>query len=154
MSVVSFVGLSASARSTAVRFVVVVVMALAISTAFSRVDRSAHVPPPQDTPYPGTIAIHVDATDTAQGIFRVHETIPVKQGKLTLLYPKWIPGNHAPTGPVDMLAGLEVGANGKPIRWKRDEYDVYAFHLDVPAGVSRAGRNRRATSTTLPGRSA
>jgi hypothetical protein len=98
--------------------------------------RKVTVPPPQDTPYPGTITLHVDASDTAQGIFRVHETIPVKAGALTLLYPQWIPGDHSPTGPIAMLAGLKLSANGKPLMWKRDEYNVYAFHLDVPADVS------------------
>jgi len=96
----------------------------------------AHVPPPQDTPYAGTIRIAVDASDTNQGIFRVHETIPVQAGELTLLYPKWIPGNHSPTGPIDKLAGLVVTANGKPLKWTRDKYDVYAFKVDVPQGVS------------------
>ena len=76
----------------------------------------AHVPPPQDTPYAGTIQIAVDASDTNQGIFRVHETIPVQAGELTLLYPKWLPGNHSPTGPIDNHAGLTVTANGKPCR--------------------------------------
>ncbi|WP_424681205.1 M61 family metallopeptidase [Frateuria sp. YIM B11624] len=116
-------------------------LALAVSMAFAAgtacaQSRSADVPPPQDTPYPGTVAIHVDASDTAQGIFRVHETVPVQPGALTLLYPKWIPGDHSPSGPVAMLAGLRVSANGKPLKWTRDKYDVYAFHLDVPAGVS------------------
>jgi predicted metalloprotease with PDZ domain len=87
-------------------------------------------------PYPGTLAIHVDASDTRQGIFRVHETIPVQAGKLTLLYPEWIPGNHSPSGPVAMLAGLRLSANGKPVAWTRDKYDVYAFHLDVPEGAT------------------
>ncbi len=96
----------------------------------------AHVPPPQDTPYPGTIDLHVDASDIGQGIFRVHETIPVQPGPLTLLYPKWIPGNHSPSGPIDKLAGLVITANGKPLKWTRDQYDVYAFKLDVPQGVS------------------
>ena len=95
----------------------------------------AHITPPKDTAYPGTIQIAVDATDTAQGIFRVHEVIPVRSGKLTLLYPKWIPGNHSPTGPVDMLAGLMIHANGKRLEWQRDEYDVYAFQVDVPRDV-------------------
>ncbi len=98
--------------------------------------RHAQVPAPQDIRYPGTITLHVDASDTRQGIFRVHETIPVEPGKLTLLYPEWIPGNHAPTGPVYSMAGLDVSAGGKPIKWTRDKYDVYAFHLDVPEGVS------------------
>jgi predicted metalloprotease with PDZ domain len=111
-------------------------VALAASAVSAQETRTDQVPPPQDTPYPGTIAIHVDASDTLQGIFRVHETIPVTAGALTLLYPQWIPGDHSPTGPIAMLAGLKLTANGKPLMWKRDEYNVYAFHLDVPAGVS------------------
>jgi predicted metalloprotease with PDZ domain len=113
-----------------------VAMALAAGAAGAQPLRSADLPPPQDTPYSGTVAIHVDASDTAQGIFRVHETLPVQAGALTLLYPKWIPGDHSPSGPVAMLAGLRVSGNGKPLTWTRDKYDVYAFHLDVPAGVS------------------
>ncbi len=96
----------------------------------------AHIPPPADTPYPGTITIHVDATDTTQGIFRVHETIPVTAGRLILLYPKWIPGAHSPAGPIDMLAGLKITADGKRLPWHRYKYDVYAFRVDVPDGVS------------------
>jgi predicted metalloprotease with PDZ domain len=96
----------------------------------------AHIAPPQDTPYPGTIKLDVDASDVAQGIFRVHETIPVQAGELTLLYPEWIPGNHSPTGPIDKLAGLTITANGKPLAWERYKYDVYAFKVDVPQGVS------------------
>ncbi|MGH8182735.1 MAG: M61 family metallopeptidase, partial [Rhodanobacteraceae bacterium] len=101
----------------------------------------AHIAPPQDTPYPGTIKVHVDATDTSQGIFRVHETIPVQAGELTLLYPKWIPGAHSPAGPIDMLAGLKITANGKALPWKRYKYDVYAFRVDVPQGVSNIDVN-------------
>ena len=109
---------------------------LAVTPVLAGVNPQAQIPPPQDTPYPGTIAIHVDASDTAQGIFRVHETIPVQAGTLTLLYPKWIPGNHSPSGPIDMLAGLTIAANGKPLAWTRDKYDVFAFHVDVPQDVS------------------
>ena len=99
----------------------------------------AHIAPPQDTPYPGTLQIHVDASDTRQGIFRVHETIPVQAGELTLLYPKWLPGDHSPSGPIAMLAGLKITANGQPLKWKRNKYDVYAFRVDVPQGVSEIG---------------
>ncbi|HEV7122848.1 MAG TPA: peptidase M61, partial [Rhodanobacter sp.] len=106
------------------------------SAACAQQQRSTQVAPPQDTPYPGTISLQVDASDTRQGIFRVHETIPVGAGPMTLLYPQWIPGDHSPTGPIDMLAGLKLSANGKSIPWKRDKYNVYAFHLDVPAGVA------------------
>ncbi|WP_412731102.1 M61 family metallopeptidase [Dyella aluminiiresistens] len=111
-------------------------MALATQAALAEGQRGGQVPAPQDTVYPGTITLHVYAGDTRQGIFRVHETIPVRPGALTLLYPQWIPGDHSPTGPVDMLAGLTLSAGGKPLMWKRDEYNVYAFHVVVPQGVS------------------
>ena len=118
------------------RLALTIAMALAAGGAAAQQTRTDSVPPPQDMPYPGTVSLHVDASDTTQGIFRAHETIPVKAGALTLLYPQWIPGDHSPTGPISMLAGLQISANGKPLTWKRDEYNVYAFHLDVPDGVS------------------
>lgn len=97
----------------------------------------ADVPPPQDTPYaPGAIRLEVDATDTARRLFRVRQTMPVRPGALTLLYPQWLPGNHAPRGPIDKLAGLTITGNGRKLAWTRDPADVYAFHLDVPQGVS------------------
>lgn len=117
------------------RIAAALMFALASSAALADA-ADANIPPPQDTSYPGTITLSVDASDTSQGIFRAHETIPVQPGALTLLYPKWIPGNHSPSGPIDKLAGLKVSAGGKPLTWTRDKYDVYAFHIDVPRGVS------------------
>ena len=114
-------------------------LACALSLSFAA---HADVPAPRDTPYaPGTILLEVDASDTAQRIFRVKQTLPVAAGPLTLLYPQWLPGNHAPRGPIDKLAGLVVTANdgtGNPrkIGWTRDPGDVYAFHLDIPQGVT------------------
>jgi predicted metalloprotease with PDZ domain len=97
----------------------------------------ADVPAPQNTPYaPGTLQIHVDATDLAHRVFRVHEVVPAVPGPLTLLYPQWIPGNHSPTGPIDKMAGLVVKANGRTLTWTRDQYNVYAFRVDVPQGAS------------------
>lgn len=97
----------------------------------------AEVPAPQDTPYaPGPIVLEVDASDTAQRMFKVRQTIPVVSGPLTLLYPQWLPGNHGPRGPIDKLAGLTITGNGQKIAWKRDPGDVYAFHLDIPQGVT------------------
>jgi len=118
------------------RLALALALALTAGAAFADVNPQANVPPPQDTPYPGTITLSVDASDTSQGIFRAHETIPVHAGELTLLYPKWLPGNHSPSGPIDKLAGVKISANGKPLTWTRDKYDVYAFHVDVPSGVS------------------
>jgi predicted metalloprotease with PDZ domain len=94
------------------------------------------IPASRDIPYPGTLSIHVDATDTARAIFRVRQTIPVANaGPLTLLYPEWLPGNHAPRGPIATIAGLTITANGRTIPWRRDPGNVFAFHVEVPAGV-------------------
>ncbi len=95
------------------------------------------IAPPQDVPYPGVIKLNVDATDLAHAIMTVHETIPVVgPGPLTLLYPRWLPGNHSPSGPIDKVAGLYINAGGRKLEWKRDPVDVFAFHVDVPAGVT------------------
>jgi predicted metalloprotease with PDZ domain len=91
---------------------------------------------PRDVAYPGVIRLQVDATDITRHIFRVKETIPVRGGALTLLYPKWLPGNHSPTGRVDAVAGLIITANGKRVEWTRDPVDVFAFHVDVPTGAN------------------
>ncbi|WP_310538981.1 peptidase M61 [Phenylobacterium sp.] len=91
---------------------------------------------PRDTPYPGVNTLSVDATDTDRRIVRVRETIPVAQaGPMTLLFPAWIPGKHAPRGMIEKLAGLTITGNGAPLKWTRDPVNVFAFHIDVPAGV-------------------
>lgn len=95
------------------------------------------IPAPADTPYPGVIQYRADITDLDRRIIRVSQTIPVAgPGPLTLLYPKYLPGNHADTGPIQLLAGLTVTANGQRIEWLRDTLEPYAFHLDIPAGVT------------------
>jgi predicted metalloprotease with PDZ domain len=96
----------------------------------------AENPAPADLEYPGTLKLAVDATDLDHRIFRVHEEIPVSGGALTLLYPEWLPGNHAPRGPIDKLAGLTFTIDGKPLAWTRDSTDVYAFRLNVPQGAT------------------
>ncbi|HET7921387.1 MAG TPA: peptidase M61 [Gammaproteobacteria bacterium] len=135
MSAVFFAKLPTAPRRILFGLAAVLCLALASANAFADA-ADAHIAPPQDVPYPGTLRIHVDASDTAQGIFRVHETIPVRSGELTLLFPKWIPGEHSPGGPIDMLAGLKITAGGKVLAWQRDKYDVYAFRVEVPQGVS------------------
>jgi predicted metalloprotease with PDZ domain len=94
------------------------------------------IPVTRDMAYPGIVELRVDATDVARGIFQVSETIPVKAGPLVLLYPAWLPGDHAPQGAIDKVAGLKVTAQGAPIAWRRDTVDVHAFHLIVPVGVT------------------
>src|SRR5690349_1155312 len=93
--------------------------------------------PPVDQPYPGMLTLKVDLTDAPKKIFRVQETIPAEPGALTLYYPQWIPGEHAPTGPIDNLAGLIITANGKRVPWRRDLRDMYTLHMTVPEGASQ-----------------
>ena len=76
-------------------------------------------------------------SDVLRRIFRVRETIPVaRAGVLTLLLPKWLPGYHAPQAPIELLAGLDFRAGGRKLHWSRHPTEVYAFHVDVPAGTT------------------
>ncbi|MEX0878855.1 MAG: PDZ domain-containing protein [Thermoanaerobaculia bacterium] len=84
---------------------------------------------------PAPIALSVDASDAPRRIFHVRETIPVTPGPLTLVYPKWIPGEHGPTGPITDLVGLKISAGGKPIAWKRQGAEMWAFDVTVPPGA-------------------
>ena len=98
------------------------------------------VPEPQDRPFPGSLNVSVDATDTAHHIMSVHETVPVpkdamEKGEMTLLYPMWIPGDHSPTGVIEQFGGLSVQSGGKKIAWKRDSVNVAAFHIPVSSAT-------------------
>ncbi len=82
-----------------------------------------------------SIKLNVDASEAARNILHVKETISVKPGEFTLFYPKWIPGEHAPTGTLNNMANLFVSANGKAIGWRRDDVEMFAFHVTIPEGV-------------------
>jgi predicted metalloprotease with PDZ domain len=95
------------------------------------------IPAARDIPYPGTIQLTVDASDVTRGIFKIHQHVPVPgPGDFVLLYPKWLPGNHAPSGQINKIAGFKATANGQELKWVRDTLDVYAFHINVPQGVT------------------
>ncbi|QVL30034.1 M61 family metallopeptidase [Telmatocola sphagniphila] len=85
-----------------------------------------------DTP----MEIHVDLTQAPRKLFQAKLVIPVKPGPLTLHYPKWIQGEHQPSGPVNDLSGLKITAEGKSIPWTRDDVELHSFHCEVPKGVS------------------
>jgi predicted metalloprotease with PDZ domain len=94
------------------------------------------VPTPEDRPFVGRIDLSVDATDTMQKIFRIHEVIPVQaSGPVTLLYPEWELSSHSRTVSAANIAGLTIRANGKEIPWTRDAVDMHAFHIDAPSGA-------------------
>jgi predicted metalloprotease with PDZ domain len=82
------------------------------------------------------ITLSVDATEAPRKIFHAHLVIPAAPGPLRLYYPKWIPGEHGPTGPLVGLAGVKMAAAGKPLAWRRDPLEMYAFQVEVPAGAS------------------
>jgi predicted metalloprotease with PDZ domain len=81
------------------------------------------------------IQLNVDLTDAPRNIFHERLVLPVKPGPNTFVYPKWIPGNHRPSGPITNLIGIKFRANNTDLVWQRDPVDMYAFHVDVPAGV-------------------
>ncbi|WP_260597583.1 hypothetical protein [Sphingomonas endolithica] len=92
---------------------------------------------PQDVDYCGVLVLEIDATDTMRGIVSARLVVPVaNSGRMTLLYPKWMPGYHSPQNPIELFAGLEIKAGDLVLDWIRDPVEVYAFHIDVPAGTS------------------
>ena len=98
----------------------------------------AAAPLPSDTPWPGgPMTLSIDASDTRRALYRVTQTIPVPAGMstLSLLYPEWLPGNHAPRGPISLVSDIRFTANGRALAWKRNPLDVYQFDVTVPAGV-------------------
>jgi predicted metalloprotease with PDZ domain len=87
------------------------------------------------------VALSVDASDAPRKIFHAQLRIPAKPGTLTLYYPKWIPGEHGPTGPITDLTGLKFTASGKTLKWRRDRLDGFTFHVEVPAGENEVVAN-------------
>lgn len=114
------------------RFSSLLLTALAVILIHSQ---AAAGKPRTDSPPATAITLNVDATEAPRKLFHARMTMAVTPGPLTLVYPKWIPGEHGPTGPIVNLAGLKFTGGGKTIPWRRDEVDMYAFHLEVPPGT-------------------
>jgi predicted metalloprotease with PDZ domain len=81
------------------------------------------------------IRLHVDLTDAPRNIYHAQLQIPVHAGEMSLVFPKWIPGNHRPSGPIGALTGIHMEAAGRPVPWQRNAVEMYEFHVTVPAGV-------------------
>ena len=94
--------------------------------------------------------VAVDARAAPRGILSAHLELPVAAGPLTLVYPKWLPGQHSPAGPLTSLGGLRFTAAGRVLPWRRDAVDLYAFHLEVPSGVSRLGVDLEIDTSIAP----
>ena len=112
-----------------IRFSVIVVCTFAIPIAAQTIPTAPKSDPP-------TITIAVDASEAPRKIFHAQLSIPASPGTLTLYYPKWIPGEHGPTGPIQNLAGLMFTANGHTLKWRRDLLDGWTLHVEVPAATS------------------
>lgn len=82
------------------------------------------------------VKLEVDLRDASRRVYHSKMEFPVKPGPFTLVYPKWIPGEHSPNGPIVDVTGVHFRGNGQEIPWRRDDVDLYAFHCDVPAGVT------------------
>src|SRR5882724_2163538 len=89
-------------------------------------------PPP---PPPIAMTLDVDATDAPLKLLHATMTMAARPGAMTLFYPKWIPGEHMPSGPIANLTGLHVFADGKELDWRRDLVEVNAFAIRVPPGA-------------------
>lgn len=85
---------------------------------------------------PGPLTVDVDARDIGKRIVHARLVIPASPGPLTLSYPKWIPGDHGPTGPLDGVVNLQLQSGGKALAWRRDLVEMYTLHLVVPAGAT------------------
>jgi predicted metalloprotease with PDZ domain len=82
------------------------------------------------------VKLEVDLRDAPRRVYHSRMEFPVKPGPYTLVYPKWIPGEHSPNGPLVDVTGVHFRGNGQEIPWRRDDVDLYAFHCSIPAGVT------------------
>jgi predicted metalloprotease with PDZ domain len=82
------------------------------------------------------IRITADLTEASRKLYHAEIDLPVKPGPNTFITPEWIPGNHRPTGPVADITGVVFTADGKPLYWRRDDENLYEFHVEVPKGVT------------------
>jgi len=95
------------------------------------------VPDAQDVPYPGTVELTIDATDTERALYRVTQTFPVPEGtqELILQLPEYLPGNHAARGPINLIADIHFEIDGRPAAWERHPVEVNAFRIALPDGA-------------------
>jgi predicted metalloprotease with PDZ domain len=82
------------------------------------------------------IQITADLSEAPRKLYHAEIDLPVSPGALTLITPQWIPGTHMPSGPAAAITGVVFSANGKPLAWRRDDVNLYEFHLTVPNGAT------------------
>jgi predicted metalloprotease with PDZ domain len=82
------------------------------------------------------IQITADLTDAPRKLFHAEIDLPVRPGPLALTEAAWIPGHHSQKFVESDITGIVFTANGQTIPWRRDDVDLYQFHLTVPPGAS------------------
>ncbi|MCA9280997.1 MAG: hypothetical protein H6812_03070 [Phycisphaeraceae bacterium] len=84
--------------------------------------------------YAQDMTVVVDLSEAPRKLIYAQQTINnVPAGDLVLWYPKYVPGNHAASGPIRNVAGLEVrDADGRTLEWNRDVLDPYRIVVHVP----------------------
>ncbi|MBA3708514.1 MAG: hypothetical protein H0W83_06820 [Planctomycetes bacterium] len=87
---------------------------------------------------PGIIGLEVDARDLPRGLLHAREILPVRPGTAWLWFPKWMPGTHAPCGPVENLGGLRITLpSGATVAWRRDDEQPNRFRCEIPPDADR-----------------
>ena len=77
------------------------------------------------------MSVDVDLTEAPRRLFHAHLKLPAAKA---YVYPKWVPGEHGPTGPIKDLAGLVFTSGGRTLAWHRDDADMYRFIVDGASG--------------------
>jgi predicted metalloprotease with PDZ domain len=117
------------------RTLLALALAAAVSTAGAPPPAAGTAAVPAAPTSAKPIELLVDATDAPRGIFHSRLVIPAVPGPLALAYPKWIQGEHTPTGPITQLAGLTIAAGGETLPWRRDPLEMFVFRVEVPEGA-------------------
>jgi predicted metalloprotease with PDZ domain len=82
------------------------------------------------------IEIVADLSDAPRKLFHAEIDLPVAPGDVTFITPQWIPGHHMPSGPASEITGVVFTANGQTLPWRRDDVNLYEFHVTIPKGVT------------------
>jgi predicted metalloprotease with PDZ domain len=121
----------AIAAKTPLRFLLLA-LSLPLLGYFTGVSEAAAGTPPPSA----SLDLMMDASEAMRNILHAVEKLPATGARSTYEYPKWIPGEHGPTGPITDFTGLHFFAGGKELPWTRDDVNMYAFHVNAPEGIT------------------
>ncbi|MFH0794410.1 MAG: M61 family peptidase [bacterium] len=83
-----------------------------------------------------TLGLDVDGRELSRRLLHARIEIPAQAGEFVLWYPKWIPGTHAPMGPVENIGGLTIETpDGARLDWRRDDEELNRIRCKVPDGA-------------------